>query len=475
MNSHFSHDNHMEHRATSSVWIPNRNESIASHRNTVAVATSENDAWCTFALRRTTNRWKLPHDPCDYLVPQPKPCQPCPDRSSQFLKSPSSSDSVDRPNDTELLGTLTYDSPVAKRSRTTMATNNTNPNDIRVNFAESFALQSPRSVIMNEIIAHNTTLDDQDIEEIIFGTTTVECNDSVDQNGMDGTPIRRPHANHQQSTTTTSTHATTISTRDNENMLLSDDTFVSSYDDDDIYNEGLVWQQLLKDLKSVHSGQWKGISKHGDKDKGLKTPAVTNKNDAIQLHIQPASYATMVESSSLCSNGHASTGTAVSKHRPRFHNTRFPTSRTRSTRSNDTLTLSTYTGSSRYSMASSSSTDEMLEDILPPPTPHDITVVDTRPIGYTIVRRLSIFLIQNEKRWTMDKDIASLFPNYLSNSYEPGRRMSFRTIAPVDHVVCRRTLPHPTSVQRKYTTHQNCVWRLWRQYRRVKQRWNTLF
>ena len=454
-------------------FIPTYNESISSHLNSAGneAIESDDDAFCTFALRRTTIR-KLHDHRCDYFVRNSKQelCTQF-ERSSKLVKS-SSSESIDRPipNDTEL-GT-TYDSPV-KRSKKTMATNN-KQNDITVNFEDLFSMKSPRTVVMNEIFSDNNNLDDQNIENIIFGTTTAfdtaQC--TVQNNTVACSDEQ--HDNPQCS------RVTKIS-GDDGNTVRTDAYFIPN-DDGESENEGIVWQRILTDLKSVvHNYHRKGALKQHDthdyseeSNNGLTKggPLIVLSNPTTELNIISPSNTTILESPIYYNGDDLTDADSVSKNRRRF-NTRLPsnTLSTRSNLSNDAVTISTYTGSSIYSIVS---TDESTTDNL---GQHDITVVDTRPSCCTIVRRLSIFLIQNEKRWTMDKDIASLFPNYLTCStvVEQGRMSSRDNNPTTSSSVLRRKSQNQKVVGSKYTANSNCCWRLSLRFRRAKLRLKSVF
>ena len=442
---------HLVHRtrnqATSSASVPIIDRSISPHLISMEneAIDCDNDTICTFALR-------LPQCQRDHLVPNSNKQERRTkfDQLSKIVKSPLS-EIADRQNDTELW--KTYDSP-AKMSKKSMASI-TNQSDITVNFTLLVSSQSPRSVIMNEICSHNTTLDDQNIEDIIFGSTNVPFDDDERLEGNDAMAFsNRKHLNHRFADSTTKN-------KNDENTVQTDDTFISSYNVSSDDNEGLVWQKLLNDFRSVQTYHWKGVAKLHDRDEYLKKYDDVDADDLI-IHSKEAtdfkfkSPSNLAVESSRRFDGVVSTG-IVSKNHQTF-NTRFPSNilPSRYNISNDALTISTHAESSMYSVASSTKDDNCIQQ-------HDISVVDTRPICCTIVRRLSILLIKNEKRWSMDKEIDSLFPNYLScHITHEHDGPSSRKNSDNGHVI------------RRISQKQYCFWRLRLRYRHAKQRLKTL-
>lgn len=436
-----------KNQVISSPSISKFYESISSHLFSVeseSINSADDDVFCTFALRRTTIR-KLQNNHCDYFTPKTKH-EPCfqVDRSSKFVKTPSS-ESVDRFNDT-VLSTTSYDSPVKRTKKTKAMIVHDELDDITVDFADRFSLQSPKSVIMDEIFSHSINLDDENIENLIFGT-----NHSIDDE-----PSVHKYENFND-----------------DSEFLTHDTVEYEYEDDS-ENEGLVWQRILKDLKCVRNCHSKGATSRANKDVDSKKMEDLGADTSLLLLSSSSKDDTAyseaiknLDEQSQCFNGGLS---QEPKNRRRFtERHQSNTTSTRSNLSNDALTLSTYTGSSLCSIASNGESNS--EDI----EQHDITVVDTRPFCCTIVRRLSIFLIQNEKRWTIDKEIASLFPNYLTcaATTDENGLIPSRNISPLGTVI-RRQSQNQNEIRNKYTMNQNFYWRFWLRYRNAKQRLQTM-
>jgi hypothetical protein len=394
---------------------------------------SLDDALCTFELRRLPTALKLNDFQCDFVHnSKQERCNKSdllvPNKIMKFT----SSGSIDGPHDTDLL--KMYDSPVKPSKTTTVKY--FGQNDIMVNFTEQCPHQSPRTVLINDIFSRNTNTDVQEFEEIIFGSTN-EAFDDASQSVKSYAHSERQRINDKA-----------IFSTESENTAVTDDTFIATVDNDGALSEGLVWQNLLNDLKSAYNYHRKGVVMLQE---GIKK----HKLNPTKINLALPNPTGKMSDQNPCH---------------KFH-THYPANAisSRSNLSNDAVTISTYTGSSFYSMAL---TDESMDNDL---KQHDITVVDTRPTSFTIVRRLSIFLIQNEKRWTADKDIATLFPNYLSCCPTANHSQVSSLHSASDGLVIHRDRSKSQNADDSQNTrNQNCFWRLWLRYRRVKQRLKML-
>jgi hypothetical protein len=434
--------------------IPKLNASVSSHLSYAGnkSVASDDGTFCTLPRRQYTER-KLLDYPFDYSV-QRTPKKHCNefDRLKKLVRS-HSSESDDFSNDERLPVCTTFDSPV-KRSKVKKGTNTTGGlNDITVNFSDSFSIESPikspRSVVMTEIFSHDLNLDDENIEHLIFGTSdnsqNVAKNDDIANS--DGRSVVQRYSS--------SSDLESVG----ENSSLEDDGSVSE-NDNVIEDEGLVWRRIIKDLKSIQNYHWKRVAAQRRSDSNatlaqrelhrtasvpientrfaasppcIKCSAATvsKRHQTLEAHFHSntsidqsspgltrstftgsSKYSTSSTPPSNDSVDEQHQAVSASKHdrRVNAHCQNNKMSYILNT-SNSALTTSTYAGSSIYSIESSRGNDYEGKER------RDITVVDPHRTYCTIVRRLSILLIQNEKKWTADKDIASMVRKYLLRAY----------------------------------------------------------
>ncbi len=440
--------------------IPKLHDSVSSHLSYAGnkSVASDDGTYCTLPRRRNTERTLLDY-PFDYSV-QRTPNKHCNefDRLKKLVRS-HSSESDDFSNDARLPVCTTYDSPV-KRSKVKEGTDTTcGLNDITVNFSDSFSIQSPikspRSVIMTEMFSHDMNMDDENIENLIFGTSdnSHSVAKSDDIASSDGRSVL------QRYSTTSDLESV------DEYSFLEDDGSVSENDEDDgsvsendnvVEDEGLVWRRILKDMKSIQNYHWEravaqrrrnanaalaprklppsvSIENTFETSSCIECTAVTvsERRQSLEAHfhsntLSDQSRSALTTSTYTGSSIYSTSSTqpsnvavdeqdhdvSASKHSRRV-NAQWQKRKlsTFSNISNSALTASTYAGSSIYSIESSQGNDSADKER------HDITVVDPHRAYCTIVRRLSIILIQNEKRWTADKDIASMVRKYVLRAY----------------------------------------------------------
>jgi hypothetical protein len=393
----------------------------------------DEDNLCAFVLRKTGTR-KVSQENFDPISSNKKQSRRSNYNASLRLLL---SDRISLQNNRESITSPLISRPNHTTKKSIPTEND--PKDITVHFTDNIRIASPRSVMIDDMLSFETIMGDGNIENLIFGTATLP------RSQRSIAPVR---AAEDCCDSNLSSHITDdeCETSDDDMAQFIQDTSESDGQNDSI-NEGEIWRRILRDLRPVRVHH--------------KETLVTEMANGIigGKEVPPRSSPMVSTANDLESviNVTKNQKSALGGQQKELSN--------RSNLSNECKTVSTYTGTSSSTEAS---TMESEADSDSDQVRTDITVVDTRPINTTIVHRMSIFLLHDELRWTIDTDIPSLFPKYL-------QRLMNENDPDLDVMSPR---PEIVASQQKHLFHQYGAevipqskqwrlkrwWRVWRRY-----------